>query len=85
MELVGRPAAEGRVLRTSLPVSKEFRNTHSYLRLRDSRSMETLSIHRPGPGEMPKPASFSVWREPEAVELAALNALLRVTPRFSLG
>src|SRR6202142_3492911 len=34
---------------TSLPVSKAFRNTHSYLSERHSRSMKTLSIQRPRP------------------------------------
>ena len=48
-------------LRTSLPVSKALRKTHSYLRLRHSRSMKTLSIQRPRPSmEMRMPASFNV-------------------------
>src|ERR1700690_4026213 len=46
---------------TSLPVSKAFRNTHSYLSDRHSRSMKTLSIQRPRPSiEMRMPASLSV-------------------------
>src|SRR5690606_40839023 len=48
-------------LRASLPVSKALRKTHSYLRLRHSRSMKTLSIQRPRPSmEMRMPASFNV-------------------------
>ena len=48
-------------LRALLPVSKALRKTHSYLRLRHSRSMKTLSIQRPRPSiEMRMPASFSV-------------------------
>src|SRR6185312_265520 len=45
-------------LRASLPVSKALRKTHSYLRLRHSRSMKTLSIQRPRPSmEMRMPAA----------------------------
>jgi len=48
-------------LRAPLPVSKALRKTHSYLRLRHSRLMKTLSIQRPRPSmEMRIPASFSV-------------------------
>src|SRR5690554_4744639 len=47
--------------RASLPVSNALRKTHSYLRLRHSRSMKTLSIQRPRPSiEMRMPAPFSV-------------------------
>src|ERR1700677_253499 len=47
-------------VRASPPVSKAFRNTHSYLSERHSRSMNTLSIQRPGPSiEMRMPASAS--------------------------
>src|SRR6478752_1672877 len=48
-------------LRAALPVSKALRKTHSYLRLRHSRSMKTLSIQRPRPSmETRIPASFNV-------------------------
>src|SRR5271170_3757717 len=47
-------------VRASPPVSKAFRNTHSYLSERHSRSMNTLSIQRPRPSiEMRMPASAS--------------------------
>ena len=44
--------------RNAEPVSNAWRYMHSYFRLRHSRSMNTLSIHRPRPSiEMRTPAS----------------------------
>src|SRR5580700_6988070 len=59
--------------RASLPASKPFKNTHSYLSDRQSRSMKTLS--NPAPATVHRDADASLSRcvgEGKAGELRAL-------------
>lgn len=59
-------------LRASLPFSKALRKTHSYLRLRHSRSMKMLSIQRRvHPGDA-NSGVLQRRRQGEAGELASL-------------
>ena len=91
MSLVGRPVAQRQVWSSPIviveppaisssaapPVSNAFRNTHSYLSERHSRSMKTLSIQRPRPSiEIRTSASPERRRECEAGELGGIQAVV---------